>query len=243
MDTVNTQESAASEAVTQAPEATQEQATVQETAAPEVNATDTAEEKLYAGKYKSVEDMEKAYQELNSKFTNTSQEKAELAKILNEAFLTPEPAVPQQQQNSDTDSYYQENTEESNPLNREIEQLKTKSAVQDFILTHGDANSAAMQEVLNTDPIVRSINSPEAKLEYAYLKSQNIASSKALAEAQKTAAQQAQAKIVEKQTAQVETVRKTEPADESSELKTRMTSGSVADREAARREYIRKYLV
>ena len=75
--------SEASTQTNEAPEATQE------TKEPVAKATDTVEDKLYAGKYKSVEDMEKAYQELNSKFTNTSQEKAELAKILNDAFITP----------------------------------------------------------------------------------------------------------------------------------------------------------
>ncbi len=54
--------------------------TKKEAQAPET-AKETAEEKLYAGKYKSVEEMEKAHEELQSKFTKTAQEKAELERL------------------------------------------------------------------------------------------------------------------------------------------------------------------
>lgn len=225
---------ATSEASTQVEE-TPEAAPVQET---DVNATDTVEEALLAGKYKSPEELEKAYKELESKYGQTSSEKAELSRILNEAFLSPEPQVPQVQANDDLGEY-----EESNPLQREVEQLKQVSAVQSFIIAHPDADAAAMQQVLNNDPIVKQIPSAEAKLEYALLRSQNMSQQKAIAEAKKTAAQATQTKIVEKQAAQVEPVQSSEQVDEKSELKARMATGSLQDREAARREYIRKFMV
>lgn len=228
------------QADTSAPEA-QSEASTQVNEAPEaasasqeadVNATDTVEDKLYAGKYKSVEDMEKAYTELQSKFGQTTSEKAELSRILNEAF------TPTQQAQEAVDDY-----SESDPVNQEIETLKRTTAVQGFIMNHQDANPAEMQKILSEDPLVRQISGHEAKLEYAYLRSQNMGHSKAVAEAKKTAASATQAKIVEKQTAQVEAVKTSEQTDEKSELKGRMASGSYEEREKARREYIRKYLV
>lgn len=218
----------------QAPEATQ--ANTEE--ATSVNATDTAEEKLYAGKYKSVEDMEKAYQELNSKFTNTSQEKAELSRILNEAFAIQEP-VAQPVANVD-DSYI----DEPDPVNQEIETLKRNQAVTMFVMNHQDANPADMQQVLTTDPLVRQISGHEAKLEYAYLRSQSMTQQKAIAEATKTGAQAATAKLAEKQVAQVESAQQsTAQVDETADLKQRMQTGTLTEREAARREYIKKNLV
>lgn len=53
-------------------------------ATPPQDASQTAEdtgERLYAGKYKSIEDMEKAYTESQSKMTQLAQEKAELEKM------------------------------------------------------------------------------------------------------------------------------------------------------------------
>ena len=233
-DTVDTQATEANVQVSDgAPEAPQEN---KET--PEVTATDTAEEKLYAGKYKTVEDMEKAYAELNSKFTNTSQEKAELAKILNEAFLAPEPA----QQAKELDEY--DAPEESNPLNQEIDNLKRVQAVQNFVLLHPEAEASTMQKVLSEDPLVNQIASHEAKLEYAYLRSQNMGQSKAIAEAEKKGAQATQAKIAEKQTAQVESAQAAEKTDANTELYEKATGNySREDRDAARKAYIRKNLV
>ena len=201
----------------------------------EVNATDTAEEKLYAGKYKTAEDMEKAYQELNSKFTNTAQEKAELSRILNEAFATPEAQAPVVE-----DPY----ADVADPVNQEVETLKRNQAVLSFVMMHQDADAASMQEVLASDPIVKQISGHEAKLEYAYMKSQNKAQAKALVEAQKTGAQAATAKIAEKQVAQVEAATQTSaPIDENADLQEQMRSGTLAEREAARRAYIKKNLV
>jgi hypothetical protein len=63
-------------------------------------------QELIAGKYKSVEELERGYKELESKFTQTAQEKAEMNRILQEiqfkqAFVPtqsqPQQAVPQQQ--------------------------------------------------------------------------------------------------------------------------------------------------
>ena len=199
----------------------------------EIKATDTVEEKLYAGKYKNVEDMEKAYQDLQSKFTNTAQEKAELSRILNESFAEPEP------QAQPADPY----AVEPDPLNNEIERLKQVTAVQSFIMSHENADAAAMQQVLSSDPMIKQIQGHEAKLEYAYLRSQNMSQQKAIESATKEAVQQTKAKIVEKQTVQVESTKANEQVDEKSDLMSRMSQGSYEQRESARREYIRKYLV
>jgi hypothetical protein len=66
---------------------------------------------------------------------------------------------------------------------------------------------------------------------------------KAIDSATKEAVQQTKAKIVEKQTVQVESTKATEQVDEKTDLKNRMSEGSYEQRESARREYIRKYLV
>jgi len=234
-DTVTTQPSEASEVKNEAPETTQG-TEAQEAPTTEVKAEDTAGDKLYAGKYKSVEDMEKAYTELQSKFGQTTNEKAELSRILNEAFQSPAPATAQ----AVTDDGYQD---EANPVNQEIDSLKRVTAVQSFIMSHPEADPASMQKVLADDPLVKQISGHDAKLEYAFLRSQNMAQPRAIAEAEKKAAIQAQAKIAEKQTAQVETARVSTPVDDKGELKNRMSTGSREDRDAARREYIRKYLV
>jgi hypothetical protein len=200
-----------------------------------VNATDTVEEKLYAGKYKTPEEMEQAYKSLESKYGQTSSEKAELSKILNQAFA--EPATP-------LAPAAEESFEESNPLNQEIENLKRQTAVQGFVMNHQDADAATMGKILAEDPIVKQISGHEAKLEYAYLKSQNMTTSKAIAEAQKSGAQAAQAKIAEKQVAQVEAAQKTEPINDSSDLMEKATGNySQEDRDKARKALIRKNLV
>lgn len=191
--------------INETPEATQ---AVEEKQTAEVKAEDTVEEKLYAGKYKSIEDLEKAYQNAESKLGQTTSEKAELAKILNEAFLTPEPQ-----------SQPQEDYSEESPVNPETDKLQRDMAVTKFILAHGDADAATMQGILKSDPFIAQINGHEAKLEYAYNKSQNMAHSQAIEEARKTSADQAQAKFAEKQAAQVETARaQTQPANDNEEL-------------------------
>jgi hypothetical protein len=233
-DTADTQTSEASVVNNDAPEATQEQATAQETVAPDTNATDTAEEKLYAGKYKTPEDMEKAYLNAQSKLSETAGEKAELARILNESMSTPKPG----QAEEVADPY-----EEINPQSSEIDQLKRDNAVTKFLYAHGDADATSMQEVLGSDPMVAQIQGHEAKLEYAYLKSQSLSSSKAISEAKKQGAQATQAKIAEKQVASVESARKATPINEDANLMARATSGSPSDAKAARAEIIRRDLI
>lgn len=223
-DTADNQTSEAGEVKNEAPEATQDQAQGAES---EVTAEDTAGEKLYAGKYKTVEDMENAYNNLQSKFGQTTSEKAELSRILNESMATPAPA--------DTGDDFTEEPTGS--------QESPKLAVLEFIVTHPDADATAMQQVLTQDPLVKQISGHEAKLEYALLRSQSMSRSKAIAEAEKRASDATTAKIAEKQTAQVETATKSAPVDEKAELNTRMSSGSQEQRDAARREYIKKYLV
>lgn len=212
-----------------APEATQ-----QSEGTAEIKATETAEDKLYAGKYKSVEELEKAYKNASSEASRIAQDKAELSRILNESFAEPEPQVQAQ-----ADPY----AVEPDPINNEIENLKRVTAVQSFIMSHEGADAGAMQEVLNSDPLVKQIQGHEAKLEYAFLRSQNMSQKKAVAEATNNAVQSTKAKIVEKQTAQVESSKVTEQVDEKSELKNKFTQGSYEDRENARRQYIRKYLI
>lgn len=185
--------------VNEAPEATQDQGD------PEVKATDTAEERLYAGKYKSVDDLESSYKELQSKATRDAQDKAELTRILNDAF-TEEPATPDE-------SYIE--TE----VDPRIEKLERQGAVSSFIMTHPNANGEAINKVLAEDPFISKISGHEAKLEYAYLKSQNMTQPKVVAEAQKASADAARLKVAEKQAAQVETVRQqAAPTSDSSHL-------------------------
>lgn len=233
-DTATTQANEADVQVTnETPEATQTQEGTSE-----VKAEDTVENKLYAGKYKSVEEMEKAYQELNSKFTSTSQEKAELSRLLTEAFYASESEATTTAQQADdyADDYGATNNQADDSVHRDI-------AVMKFTMAHPDADGASMMEVLSKDPYVKNINGHEAKLEYAYLRSQSITQPKVVEEAKKQAAQAAQAKVVEKQTAQVETAQKAEQVDEKTELKNKATSGTYEERRAARQEYLRKYVV
>ena len=180
-----------SEADVQVNEVTPE-ATQQTEGTVEVKAEDTVEEKLYAGKYKSVEDMENAYKELQAKATRDSQEKAELARILNESFTAPEP-----QTQAQADPY----AIGPDPINNEMENLKSQVAVQSFIMTHPNADAASMQKVLNSDPLIQEIQGHQAKLEYAFLKSQSMSQNKVIEEAKKIATQETKAKIVEKQAA------------------------------------------
>lgn len=233
VDTADTQTSEASTQLEAAPEANQE-TVAQDSNQTDVKADDTAGDKLFAGKYKSAEEMEKAYLSLQSKNTRDNQEKAELNRILNEAFATPAPT-----QAAATDDSFQED----DSVTREIEGLKRTTAVQSFIMAHPEADATAMQKVLQDDPIIKQIPGHDAKLEYAYLRSQNMAQPKAIAEAQQKAANQATVKIAEKQAAQVESARKSEQIDEQADLHNRMTTGPIQQREAARRDYIKKYLV
>lgn len=227
-DTADTQ---ASEADVQtnndAPEASQE---VKETA---TEATDTAEEKLYAGKYKNVDDLEKSYKELESKYGKEASEKAELTRILNEAFVAPET----------TDTANEDYVETTPQVNPEIEQLKRDNAVVKFIMGHQDADGEAMKQILADDPLVKQISGHDAKLEYAYLRSQNMSQPKAIAEAKKTAQAETQAKTAEKQAAQVESARKAEPPEEESDLEKATGNYNQETRDAARLRVIRKNLV
>lgn len=239
--TATTQPSEASETnKNEAPEATQEQAEVKETKAPETKAEETAEEKLYAGKYKTVEDLENAYKSASSEASKISQERAELTKILNEAFAT-DAAEPAGAADDSADDFQ----EESPYVNPETDQLKKDNAVIKFMLSHEGADPEAMKQVLTADPMMNQIQGYEAKLEYAFLRSQNMSQPKAIAEAEKKGAEKAQAKTAEKQVAQVEQAAKTaEQVDENSELYGKATGNySKQERDDARRKFIRKNLV
>lgn len=204
-----------SETSTQNNETPEATPAVEEKQTAEVKAEDTVEGKLYAGKYKTVEDMEKAYTELQSKYGQTNSEKAELARILNDAFLSPEPTAPQGAPSQDIEEGYQDET----TVNPKIEQLERKSAVQSFILSHPEADPQTMQKVLSEDPLIQQISGHEAKLEYAYLRSQNMTKSQAIEEAEKKGAEATLVKTAEKQAAQVETAKQqAQPTGDDNEL-------------------------
>lgn len=226
-DTTDTQASeAAVQTNTDAPKAPQE---VKETA---TEATDTAEEKLYAGKYKDVETLENSYKELESKYGKEAGEKAELTRILNEAFAAPE-----------TTETATETFEDSSTVNPEFEQMKRDNAVVKFILGHQDANGEAMKQVLADDPLVKQIQGHDAKLEYAYLRSQSMSQPKVIEEARKSAQAETQAKTAEKQAAQVESAKSAAPVEDKSDYSVATGNFSSSEREAARLNYIRKNLV
>lgn len=234
-DTADTQDSEADvQTNNETPEATPG---AEEKEAPEVKAEDTVEDKLYAGKYKSVEELEKAYTNAESKLGKETSEKAELTRILNEAFAAPEPPT-----GTDTadDSYEETTTPQVNP---EIEQLKVKVAIGEFTQNHPDADTQVVNDILKSDPYVASIQGADAKLEYAYLRSQNIAKPKAIAEAKKAAQEQTQAKAAEKQAAQVESAGKSEPVEEESLIEKATGNYTREERDAARRQLIKKQLV
>lgn len=228
-DTVTNQTSEASELSQGTPEATQAQ---EETT--EVKAEDTAqEEKLYAGKYKTPEDMEKAYKELESKFGRETSDKAELTRILNEAFAPPEPTKVE-----DTAYEYQEDdtsATKDDPTKRDVAVLK-------FTISHPDADGESMRKVLQSDPMIGNISGHEARLEYAYLRARDMNRQVEIKQAQKVASDVAVAKIAEKEVAKVETARKAEPADQGAELMTQAMNGSPSERKSARDALIRKHL-
>jgi hypothetical protein len=192
----------------EAPEATQP---VEEKQTVEVNAEETVEDKLYAGKYKTPEELEKAYINASSEASRISQERAELTRILNEAFAA-DPAIAAPAQPDDP------YIPEPDPVAEKVNKMETILTVQSFIMTHADADAAAMNEILTKDPLINQINSHEAKLEYAYAKSKNMTSQKVVSEAQKQGAAQAQAKMVEKQAAQVESARQQAQPSQAEEM-------------------------
>lgn len=223
--TVDTSE--ASTQIDEAPEATQ---VTEETT--EVKAEDKVEESLLLGKFKTPEELATAYQQLESKSTKDAMEKAELSRKLNESFTVREEA-------SASDDLV-----EVDPIHSEVDKLKRVTAVQSFVLSHNDADPAGMQEILANDPFISNIQGHEAKLEYAYLKSQANNHGKAVEAATLAGQQKAQASVAAKQVAQVESASQTtEQIDENAELQKRMQSSSIHEREAARREYIKKNLV
>lgn len=230
-DTAATQPSEADvQQVNEAPEVTQGTEAAEGTATAEVSTEDTAEDKLYAGKYKSVDDLEKSYKELESKYGKEAAEKAELTRVLNEAFSEVETET--------TDEGYQEDSGDPR-----IEALERKTAVQDFILTHQDVDLGAMQEILANDPLISQLPGYEARLEVAYLKSKNMTTKQAIEEANKTAQKTAQENVLKREAAQVESATKAEPVEEE-QLMGKVTGNySAEERDAARKALIRKHLI
>lgn len=227
-DTAETQEeSQAEDSQVSVPEVSEEAK-----AETEVKAEDTTEEKLLAGKYKSVEDLEKSYKELESKYGKEASEKAELSRALNEAFATP---AQTQAADTGTDDY-----EEPTSADPEAEKLKRDVAVMKFIVSHSDADPATMKEILATDPLVAQIPGYEARLEHAYYKAKAVSQPKAVAEAQKEAQAQTVAKIAEKEIAQVESAKKAEPVEEESLLE-KASLGKPDEAKEARIALLKKY--
>jgi hypothetical protein len=91
METKNTP---ATEVAPQEGETQSEQVVDTEKSTDSPEAVSDQEEKLFAGKFKSVEELEKSYQELQPKFTRTAQEKAELERILQSSQQTPAEVTP-----------------------------------------------------------------------------------------------------------------------------------------------------
>lgn len=189
-----------------------------------INGEDKAD-KLLAGTFKSTEELERAYKELRTKATKDAMQKAELAKTVNNTL------------SEQTEGLYGDDH-----VAVKLDAMERSNAVNSFTITHPDANVAEVDSILRSDPVVQSIGTYEGRLEYAYLKSQNMATQKAVEEAGKKAAVQKEAKILEKQAAQVESSRKAEP-EQDTDLLTQASTGSYEQREAARRELIRKHLI
>lgn len=225
VDTAEPQSSEASTQIVETPEATPPA----QGAETEVKAEDTVGEKLFAGKYKTVEDLENAYKNAESKLGQIgSDRKAELERALNQGLTAP----------ADT------GFDESTTVNPETEKIQRDMAALKFMTVHNDVDPETIKDILTTDPIVAQINGYDAKLEYAYLRSQNMAQSKAIVEAEKRGAETVLVKTAEKQTAQVESGRKAEQINESSELFERATGNYTREeRDKARLALIRKNLV
>lgn len=219
-------QSTASQSTNEAPEAPQ---SAQEISS-DVNATDKVEdERLFAGTFKTVEDMERSYQELRSKATRDAQEKAELSRILSEALMSDTPVVQApQSQVDDYDDYTQTNNAPQNP----DDAVTKKLALMEFAMGHPDADGDEMVKVLKSDPYIGQIGSYEAKLKYAYAVSRAQAQPKAVEQATRQAQLETQAKIAEKQAAQVEPV--TNPAPPPEKVNEPLTAEQI--RSAARDE-------
>jgi hypothetical protein len=233
-DTAATQTNEAGELSQGTPKAAQSSEKTEESTQTEVTATDTAqEEKLLAGKYKSVEDLEKSYKELESKYGKEASDRAELAKILNEAFAPPAA-------DTATDTGY--DADEESPALKKATAAELKSTILEFMYTHSDADPTTLNEILKNDPLIGRISGEDAKLEYAYLRAKSLGSEKALAEVQKKAKDATVAKIAEKEVAKVETASKADTTDDKAELMTQATSGTPDERKAARNALIRQHL-
>lgn len=231
-DTLDTQQSEASKAsdsqeseepkgLEEAPEANQgevEEGNPDETG---VNAEDTADDTLLAGKYKTPEELERAYKELESKFGKETGEKAKLSRTL-DTVLSPE--------------------QDTGVGVSETEALRRDTAVLKFLVAHNDVDADSMKEILSSDPLLNQISGHEAKLEYAYLRSKELTRDQAMAQVQKQAQNETKAKVAEKEAAKVESAKKAEPVDDGTELLNKATSGSQEERQAARLALYKKHL-
>lgn len=222
-DTADTQSNETSGSENEAPAPPPEEKQTEE-----VKSADTAEQQLLAGKYKTPEELEKGYKELESKFGQETSEKAELTRILNEAFTAPEPDTAAAE------------VESADP---KIEKIERDNAVLKFIVSHQDASPEDMKKVLSEDPMIAQITSHDAKLEYAYLKTQSLSHDKAVSDAKKEAQTASEAKRAEKEVAKVESAKSAEPVNEGAELMNKATSGTPDERVAARQALIRKHLI
>lgn len=159
---------------------------------PEVTVA-SEEDGFLGGKYKSKEDFENAYKNLQTTRQRELQEAAELRSVLQAAFATDDDTT-----DPATAGYagYDDDKADSVVANRLVNM--------EFAMAHPDADGKAILDVMKNDPVAKQIQSYEARLRYAYLASKEKAAPQQVAEAQRQAAADAKAKVVEKQAAQVE---------------------------------------
>ena len=169
----------------------------------QVTPTDTEssdDDGFLGGKYKTKEDFEKAYRELQTLRQTELEEKAQLSQILNSAFGSLDEQPAQQ------DGYEEEYEDKTAPS--QLDSVNQKLAVMEFSMAYPDADGKAMTEVLTKDPVATQIQDYSARLKYAYAISKTNAQTKVVEAAQKQAQAATVAKIAEKQAAQVESVGK-----------------------------------
>lgn len=237
----STEQEASSEASEQkqanVPEATQGNE------ATEVKAEATADSEevgFLGGKYKTAKELEDAYKALKDKHDSEARANAELTRLLEESFIPSDTAKATQKDDVEGEDFSEDDPA---PKSQPDDGTKRDVAVMKFVMAHPDADGTLMNEVLTKDPVVANINGYEAKLKYAYAQSKIISTSKAVEEARKQGAQQAQAKAAEKEVARVESAQKAAPTDEDAELRSQMANGTPAERDAARLKLIKKHLV
>lgn len=205
-------------------------------------AEDTAEERLLAGKYKTTEDLEAAYKQLESKFGHKSNQVAELNSALTESLEQSQEAEVQ----TETESEEHQSTQPKVQPSASEDNRDRDIAVMKFVMTRGNEVSPEqtqeINKVLQSDPIVSQISTTEGKLEYAYQKSRNATNQQAMQKAQEEAQKETKAKMAEKEAAQVESGKKAEQPDGKEQLLSQAREGGPEEAKKARERLIREQL-